>query len=339
MVQNNSCYDRWQNIDKTVGITRLLTGVIYSGLSIFWTGYAGLSLLLIVGYSSLWWLFHQNNRAKPTAISYGFLISDLVLFGWFTIANPHNFTTQFGVLYILGLILYLFRFGKPLALIWLVGSVAQIVAVGLYLMSRDCLYHMSLIPVLVISYLFIGKVLADEEQMKQQLQTLSETDQLTCLANFRSLQARLEWFASRQAGRGESLAAIILDIDNFKKYNDTYGHEQGNQLLRELGQYLLAFMGSGAFVARYGGEEFVILLPGINQDTTKQTADQLVAGIAAHPFNHGPVTVSAGVASMATGPQEEVFQLIEKADQALYRAKRNGKNQAILYTEEMLAKE
>lgn len=334
MVQNNFSYDRWQNIDRTVGITRLLTGIIYSGLAIFWTGYAGLYLLLIVGYSALWWLFHRNNRAKPTYMSYGFLISDLLLFLWFSIVNPHNFTTQFGILYILGLILYLFRFGKSLAFIWLVGSVTQIVAVALYLMSRDCLYHMSLIPVLVISYLFIGKMLADEEKVKQQLRNFSETDQLTSLANFRSLQARLEWYASHKVDQGELLSLIILDIDNFKKYNDTYGHEQGNQLLQELAQYLIAFVGSGVLVARYGGEEFIVLLPGVNQESTKKTADRLVAGIAAHPFNHGPVTISAGIASTTTGSYKEVFQLIEKADQALYMAKRNGKNQAVLYKKE-----
>lgn len=334
MLQNNLCHDRWYNIDRTVGITRLLTGIIYSVLSFFWTGGASIFLLLLVGYSSLWCLLHQNNQAKPTVISYVFLIFDLILLAGLGFASPHNFITRFGMLYILGLIFYLFRFGQPLALIWLVGSILQIVSVGLYLMSMDCLYHMSLIPVLIISYLFIGKVLADEERVKQQLQNLSETDQLTGLANFRGLQARLEWCASHEAGKGDSLSLIILDIDNFKKYNDTYGHEQGNRLLKELAEYLMFFMGSGDFMARYGGEEFIVLLPGVNQDTAKQTADRLVSGIAAHSFNHGPVTISAGIASTTSGSREEVFQLIEKADQALYRAKRNGKNQAVLYTEE-----
>lgn len=331
MRQDSLSQFRCYNIDRTVGLTRLLTGCLYSLLSLLWTGDAGLPLLMVIGYSSLWWFFHRTNQAKPTRISYTFLFLDLFLFAWLSLNDPHNFTTQFGVLYILGLILYLFRFGKSLALIWLAGSIAEIILVSLYLMSRDCLFHMALIPVLLVSNLFMGKVLSDEERLRNQLQNLSETDQLTGLANFRSLKAKLELFACNQADEITPLSLIMIDIDNFKNYNDTYGHEQGNRLLNELGSFLLRFFGGDVFIARYGGEEFIILLPGKDQTGAKQKADQLVSGIAGNPFAGGPVTVSAGVASVTGGHSEDVMKLIEKADAALYTAKRSGKNRAVLH--------
>lgn len=331
MGKDSLCHFRWYNIDRTVGIARLLTGCLYSLLSFLWTGDAGLPLLMIIGYSSLWYFFHRKNQEKPTWVSYAFLFLDLFLFAWLSMNDLHNFTTRFGVLYILGLILYLFRFGKPLSLLWLIGSIVEIILVDLTLMSWDCLFHMSLIPVLLVSYLFMEKVLSDEKRLKNQLQTISETDQLTGLANFRSLKAKLEWFADNQADEIFPLSLIMIDIDNFKSYNDTHGHEQGNRLLNELACFLLHFLGGDVFIARYGGEEFIILLPGMDQTGAKQKADQLVSAIASNPFTGGSVTVSAGVASVTGEHSGEVMELIEKSDKALYSAKRSGKNRAVLH--------
>ncbi|PHJ38357.1 hypothetical protein P378_11030 [Desulforamulus profundi] len=125
---------------------------------------------------------------------------------------------------------------------------------------------------------------------------------------------------------------VIIDIDNFKLYSDTYGHEQGNILLKKLADYLISILGREVFIARYGGEEFIILLFGMDRDDAKEMADRIVSGVGSHHFTNGPITISAGVASVS-GQCTEVTKLIEKADEALYAAKKSGKNRAVLYKE------
>lgn len=157
------------------------------------------------------------------------------------------------------------------------------------------------------------------------IQRKALTDELTGLYNFRAYQ--------EQCGKVGPYALLVLDIDHFKKINDTHGHEFGNKVLVRLGGIIRHSLRKSDLAFRYGGEEFVILLPGADAALATQVAERLRCQIEGCRFsNRGatvPVTVSIGIALNAGGAAEhEVF---EQADSALYQAKRSGRNRVELF--------
>ena len=169
------------------------------------------------------------------------------------------------------------------------------------------------------------------------LQSLALVDGLTGLANRRQFDALLEQALLRSHKTGDPLALIMIDIDFFKRYNDTYGHVSGDECLQDVAQ---ALKGSvqyhGDVVARYGGEEFAIIMPNTDFSEAKIVADEAVRSVMELGIAHettetaaGVVTISAGYfALISKGDPSEAEQLKREADQALYQAKRNGRNQA-----------
>ncbi|MBV9848395.1 MAG: sensor domain-containing diguanylate cyclase [Armatimonadetes bacterium] len=165
----------------------------------------------------------------------------------------------------------------------------------------------------------------------------AETDGLTGLFNRRHIQAALESERRRALRYGHPLSVIMLDIDNFKSYNDTYGHTQGDVLIKMVAGLLRANFRSVDIVGRYGGEEFIVLLPETTKEEAGHTAERLrqsVAATAFPGFADDPEmavlkTVSLGVATL---PQDapDAEMLVMRADQALYEAKRGGKNRVVL---------
>jgi len=128
---------------------------------------------------------------------------------------------------------------------------------------------------------------------------------------------------------GGAFSLLILDIDNFKQVNDTYGHLAGDAVLKDLGQILASSQHSDDIVARYGGEEFAVLIPDTPKEQAFLMAENLRAQVAEHDF-HLPrqITVSIGCTSYEHG--EDVYALIQRADFALYEAKRKTKNMVIV---------
>ena len=133
--------------------------------------------------------------------------------------------------------------------------------------------------------------------------------------------------ASRQGG---SLSLVMLDVDHFKPYNDRYGHEAGDALLRELGVWLASQLRQGDVPCRYGGEEFVLILPGASLEGTRARAERLREAVRLLRVQHrdqalDPITVSLGIASYPLhGATADA--LLRAADLALYRAKADGRN-------------
>jgi diguanylate cyclase (GGDEF)-like protein/putative nucleotidyltransferase with HDIG domain len=170
-------------------------------------------------------------------------------------------------------------------------------------------------------------------QMFDHFRALSEKDELTKLFNHRYFQGQLDYTLENT----KQSALLLLDIDHFKIYNDTFGHPQGDKLLRELAQILQDNIPSNGIACRYGGEEFAIILPNLNTSEAITVAELIRQKVAIHPFygiEHMPqkrVTVSIGVSTspeMATKRE----QLIMLADQALYKTKYNSRNKVQLYS-------
>ncbi|MBM2620470.1 diguanylate cyclase [Actinoplanes sp. LDG1-06] len=168
-------------------------------------------------------------------------------------------------------------------------------------------------------------------QANRQLELLTITDALTGLPNRRRIAEVLEAEWQRSLRTGTSLGLAMIDIDNFKAYNDHYGHQGGDECLRQVGQTLLAGARSSDLVARYGGEEFCVIMPGANDDNASRAAERIRAAVADVRVPHaavasGIVTISVGVTSLIPSADTQPDHLIETADQALYEAKRLGRN-------------
>lgn len=183
-----------------------------------------------------------------------------------------------------------------------------------------------------------SRILSMETRLRENLAQQSELaarDGLTGLYNRRKFDTHLTEEIRRSRRYNRPLALIMVDIDHFKHYNDTYGHVQGDRLLQELAKVLVHSVRSTDFVARYGGEEFAIILPETNKTCSLLAAEKIRAAVATHPFlmsgsqPGGSLTLSMGVASYPEDmPDTEV--LVERADQALYQAKQTGRNRAVM---------
>jgi diguanylate cyclase (GGDEF)-like protein/PAS domain S-box-containing protein len=183
----------------------------------------------------------------------------------------------------------------------------------------------------------IGVIAIDITERKQMELALHERairDGLTGLYNRRYLDEMLPRELHHAASYRQSVGLIMLDIDHFKRCNDTYGHDAGDTLLRTVSTFLQGHTRDGDLICRYGGEEFTLALPGASLADTLQRAEQIRAGIEAqvvaydgHPMLQ--VTVSLGVA-VFPDHGTTADDLIRAADQALYQAKHSGRNRVVL---------
>ena len=164
------------------------------------------------------------------------------------------------------------------------------------------------------------------------LQSLVTTDPLTGLPNHRALVAALDAEMARCRREGGACALLFLDIDFFKGFNDTYGHPVGDAVLREFAHTVRACLREVDTLGRWGGEEFLILLPGTDAPGALRTGERVRAAVAAHPLAAKPgLHMTCSVGAAACPPQEATrAALVEAADQALYAAKRLGRNQVRL---------
>ncbi|OYZ80770.1 MAG: hypothetical protein B7Y12_07660 [Rhizobiales bacterium 24-66-13] len=165
------------------------------------------------------------------------------------------------------------------------------------------------------------------EEANQKLTQLASLDPLTGTLNRRALRQRLDQEMARANAEGTPLAFIMVDVDDFKPYNDRYGHLAGDVALKEVAQCMRAASRADDAVCRFGGEEFLLLLPQTPQAEARKVAERVRESIATSTALPERVTVSAGVHVYT--PSEKglpIDRLIAQADAALYEAKRNGKN-------------
>ncbi len=170
----------------------------------------------------------------------------------------------------------------------------------------------------------LRKMQAELQTANIRLQELAVTDSLTGLGNRRVFDERLaaEMTAVR---RGRKLALLMLDIDHFKLRNDTFGHQDGDEVLRQMGALMRRIVRGHEVVARYGGEELVVLMPNASEGDAAGLARRLLRAVREAPWEHQPVTVSIGVAE-THNPDMTAADLVTAADTAMYAAKAAGRN-------------
>ena len=168
-----------------------------------------------------------------------------------------------------------------------------------------------------------------------QTKRLANTDGLTGLYNRRSFQERLQQEVDRANRYYRPLSLIMIDIDHFKTYNDTYGHLQGDDILVEVARTLQKLSRTSDIVARYGGEEFALILPETDSASAEVLGKRLQEHIESHTFPGEEqlpghvLTISVGIASYT--PPDTKEALLEAADMALYQAKREGRNRVAVW--------
>jgi two-component system, cell cycle response regulator len=173
--------------------------------------------------------------------------------------------------------------------------------------------------------------LRDNMQMSIEL---AITDGLTGLFNRRYMETHLGTLVDQAAARGKPITVLVLDIDYFKAINDSYGHDAGDDVLREFALRIRKATRNIDLACRYGGEEFVIVMPETDMAVATAVAERLRRRIATEPFaiqkgaRHLEVTISIGIAALA-GVEDNAATILKRADQALYRAKRDGRNRVV----------
>jgi len=169
-----------------------------------------------------------------------------------------------------------------------------------------------------------GALSLSSARLLSQVQHLARVDELTGLANRRTLQEGLEHEVARASRSGEPLSVVMLDIDHFKQVNDTYGHQRGDAVLRLMGQVLAESVRQVDLPARYGGEEFALVLPNCPSSNAVDLAEQVRRSVAVSSAEL-ELTVSAGVATMLMHAQTGE-ELMRAADEALYESKHSGRD-------------
>jgi len=185
------------------------------------------------------------------------------------------------------------------------------------------------------------------ERLQEQLKELASHDSLTGMLNRRAFQEQTEWILRNAIRQRECVSLLMIDLDFFKRVNDRFGHSEGDRVLFAVANILQATCRQNDVAARYGGEEFAVALPDTDEAGSRVVAENFRAAVEALQDLKSPITASIGIVTFMPGPATlpapaptpALFaELINKADQALYAAKRNGRNQVCHYNDNALAK-
>ncbi|MGD9006776.1 MAG: diguanylate cyclase [Desulfobacteraceae bacterium] len=178
------------------------------------------------------------------------------------------------------------------------------------------------------------KLEKEVEQTNAKMVQMATRDPLTGLYNRHAMNDLLEKEFNRTRRYGTDLACLLMDLDSFKKVNDTYGHDFGDHVLQQFGQKLMKSLRDTDGCFRYGGEEFMVLLPNANANEARQAAEKIRCACESSIYDNGDhaatVTVSIGVATVSDGKPATAGDLLALADKSLYRAKAGGRNRVVV---------
>jgi diguanylate cyclase (GGDEF)-like protein len=186
---------------------------------------------------------------------------------------------------------------------------------------------MGAVIALIYASSYLKDQLLSQKEMAEAMHRLAHTDQLTGVSNRRELYSELQNELNKSERYGRPLCIIFFDLDNFKSVNDTYGHDCGDRVLRDVVRATERVLRTTDRLGRWGGEEFVVLAPETNLQEASRLAERLRVEIASYRYRFAPtVTASLGFTEYEAGDTPET--LIKRADQALYKAKILGRNRA-----------
>lgn len=286
-------------IGPVIPIILLLMGRLY--VTVVLTGLIIIAIAIYILIVSIRQIFEYNSRNAKflIAILFTFLIGGVMSIGKYMNYIDTNFFTQYALL------------------------ICSTISISIILYSsNDRLFS-------------LHQTNEELKKSKDSLTMLSLTDDLTRLYNRRYFNDRIEYEVDQAEITGKPLTLMLLDIDHFKKFNDTYGHHEGDKALTKLAKILMDNIRQTDYACRYGGEEFAIILP----DTSKLKADKYVAdrihrALAKNVFaftRKGKVFITISIGICELQASESAQTLLEHTDLALYKAKELGRNRTVIY--------
>lgn len=174
------------------------------------------------------------------------------------------------------------------------------------------------------------------ERQTEELAALATTDGLTGVKNHRAFQESLTANFERCVRSQHPLSLILIDVDNFKQYNDVFGHPAGDAVLKRVAQTIFEASRSADFVARYGGEEFIVILPDTDAIGAMEAGERIRRAVAEQTWEQRDITISIGAVSM-TPTTTSAAQMVESADKALYLSKERGRNRVTFAESSIMA--
>lgn len=202
---------------------------------------------------------------------------------------------------------------------------------------KSLIFALSFLLIITFSLAFIKvtKMLSERLQLEEKLEFLANTDALTKIANRRHFLEDLNFEISRFIRYSHPATLLLFDIDHFKKVNDTYGHQVGDDVLRTVAKTCKDMLRENDLIGRYGGEEFIVCLPETDAEQALKVAEKMRRAIEElqlqHKNDYFSITISIGVAPLLMNDTISEASIISHADQALFQAKSNGRNQVVLY--------
>lgn len=176
------------------------------------------------------------------------------------------------------------------------------------------------------------------EELLKKVDVMASTDHLTGLYNRRQFERVFKNEFIRATRYKDPLTCFMLDVDHFKRINDTYGHSAGDAVLKEISQIIATSLREVDLLARWGGEEFIVALPNTDKDGALTPAGRILKAVSGHHVSALPpeerVTISIGIAAIPDPAITTSEKLIQLADEALYRAKKNGRNRFEMHKSE-----
>lgn len=248
----------------------------------------------------------------------------------------HENEDLFKIVLLMPVLIVALKYGVKIAICTAFVAVSVLVIVGYFhgfvSIDADIVFG----SVLFLLAWLLGNMTETDYEIRNELERLAHYDGLTDIYNHRSFQHLLNEAIQGAVKDKSRVSLILLDIDYFKYYNDAYGHQKGDEILKELAGILRDVTGSLGYCARYGGEEFAVILPGLNISVAKQLGEEIRRRIeetefpGRDVFPESRLTVSVGIAEYPTNADTRE-RLIKKADEALYRAKFVSKNRVESY--------
>jgi len=322
---------RYRHMDNFIGWMRISVAVLAAAMDFIardnkalWFTYWPFILI----YAGLWLLLSKKSQVI-NRLAFVFLISDLVLIGLGSFMT-RDFLTVYSSVYIVPLMVFLLRFGIKVASVYVVIASLELLFIQGFKWdaTHDAFNHLVTVGVMVAITIFTGRVIGIERLIREKLLYLSIRDGLTGLYNFRFFNELLISEVKRSRRFKYTFALVIMDIDHFKTFNDRFGHHAGNLVLEKIARTLTESLREADFLARYGGEEFCFILPRTSKAKAIEIVERIRLKISQESFQGHRVTASFGIASYPEDAANGIA-LIKKADAALYKAKREGRNRVV----------
>lgn len=308
-----------------------------------WSADVGIEMLFIsLIYLFLWFLVHSNliqglKTQKIIYVSFWILVNIAGLKELYSEIKVYNTLINY---YILMYLLTGFYIGSLTDIVCFIGfdaiiTIIMVTSIPNVYLDTNLYIGITIVVALISTIIMISRFYHYIIEKKAQfaIRTLGGVDRLTNLLNRRGFDEKLAQIWRQWSDVRRTIIAIMIDIDYFKNYNDTFGHIAGDQCLKDVCECIYDIASRKTdLIVRYGGEEIVIVLSNQQEDECKEIALNIQERVNALQIKAGEnatypnITVSMGIASMLSNPNNTIYDLIEKADEQLYYSKNNGRN-------------